>query len=42
MDKAIQGHRQLLDLLRSGTKAAFLAATREHLATARDQAGVAR
>src|SRR6476469_10114188 len=42
MDKAVQGHRQLLELLRSGTKAAFLAATRDHLEIAREQAGVAR
>ena len=42
MDKAIHGHRQLLELLRTGTKAAFLAATREHLEIAREQAGVGR
>ena len=42
MDKAISQHRHLLDLLRTGTKAAFLAATREHLETAREQAGVSR
>lgn len=39
MDKAIHGHQHLVDLLTSGTKAAFLAETRAHLQVAHEQAG---
>lgn len=42
MDKAIHAHRHLVALLEGGTKAEFLAATREHLVSAHQQAGTVR
>jgi DNA-binding GntR family transcriptional regulator len=42
MDRAVQEHKEMLGLLQSGTKARFLALTRAHLQTARDQIGLPR
>ncbi|MDQ5841037.1 MAG: FCD domain-containing protein, partial [Chloroflexota bacterium] len=42
MDRAISSHRHLIDLLAAGTKADFLAATREHLRLAHEQASSVR
>jgi len=42
MDGAIAAHRHMVALLAGGTKADFLAATRDHLKTAHEQAGSVR
>lgn len=42
MDRAITSHRRLIGLLTTGTKAAFLAATHDHLKVAHEQAGSIR
>jgi DNA-binding GntR family transcriptional regulator len=42
MERAITSHRHLLELLATGTKADFLAATHDHLDLAHQQAGSLR
>ena len=42
MDRAISSHKHLTELLSAGTKADFLAATREHLKLAHEQAASVR